>query len=1074
MKKFLLILICLCFTFSGKSQFLEWNSLLNEASSSTSLIGEAHFNHLNELVITGVFTGSLDLNPNPNITHSITSAGNQNSYIAKYDDDGEMLFGGHISGINDVIINAMDIDAAGNIYISGTFNNTADLNSGSGQALYTPVNPGSEDAFLVKYSNQGVFQWARQFVSNDYTRPSSLIIDHSGNIFIAGTFKGLCDFDPGSGTQNVNALDEDIFVLKLNSSGNYVNVIRIGTSTPIASLQEVSAIDRDAAGNIYLSGRFEGTVDFDPSAGNQFITSIGQNDFYLARYTNALQLAWVYGFGSSNQEGNIDHKVFGSEIWIAGDFEGSLNLDLKSGQHLVNSNGAKDVFFARYSLSANFELAESFGGSGNDIALSLDVFNPDSILITGQFEGSVDFNPSSTVSFLLSASSSKSLFFASYNSNGNLNAASKITGNNDISANKIRSDQEGNVYVGGQLKGSANFDFKGQSGSNYSGPASFIAKYDKCGDATINITTQDANCGIKDGRAEAVINGGTPPFRYFWTSGSTDSIADSLRAGLYYLTITDTLNCTYYANPVLINEIGGPVVSLIAKSDVSCYGGSNGAIVLGVSGGTSPYTFKWSNGSTAQNINGLSSGMYEVTVIDNDLCKSFLRINISEPKEIEIFPVVVKPSCNSSNGSVTAVVSGGNSPYSYSWLPSGSGNTLFNIPAGLYTVEVTDASNCTQSLSIPVSNDLAADVYLDSISDVSCSGGGGKIFVSVYGGNPSYSYLWNPGNLTTQDISGLQPGQYNLIVTDQSSCKSVFVANVGAKKPQSPEICIVDVDSVNGKAIVVWEKPSSRGIISHYNVYRETSTLNVFDLVEDSIEFSELSLYEDRIADTWTRPWSYKISLTDTCGIESEKSSSHTTIHTVITKNAQQEFNVLWSPYRGDFPVLQYTCYRYTDSSGTIDSLTTVPANIFTYTDKNSPSKGEDVYYFIKVIHPSGCTATDAQNRNSSRSNRGSISPPPDYLGLKNISFFQNEELRISPNPNPGSFSIELNVGTGESSQLEIYSMDGKLVYNRFFSTNQGFQSYSFNTGYLNAGLYLLSVKTGNKNYRGKIMIVNN
>lgn len=1037
------------------------------------MIEEGRFNHLNELVLTGVFTGSIDLNPNPNINHSITSAGNRNSYIALYDEDGEMLFGNHISGTNDVTINTMDIDAAGNIYVSGTFNNTVDLNPGSGQAFYTPVNPGSEDAYLAKYSKQGIFQWARQFVSSGYTRPSSMLVDQSGNLFVAGTFKGTCDFDPGSGTQNVNALDEDIFVLKLNSSGNYINAIRIGTSVPIASLQEVSSIDRDAAGNIYISGRFEGNVDFDPSAGSQFIASIGQNDFYLARYTNALQLSWVYGFGSSNQEGNLEHKILGNELWLTGDFEGSLDLDLKSGQQLVNSNGAKDVFFARYSLSANFEFAESFGGSGNDVAISLDAYNHDSILIAGQFEGSVDFNPSSTASFLLSASSSKCLFFASYNSNGNLNAASKITGNNDVSANKIRSDQEGNIYVGGQLKGSANFDFKGQVASNYSGPASFIAKYDRCGEAIVNITTQDASCGVKDGWAEAVINGGTSPFRYFWTSGSTDSIADSLRAGLYYLTIRDTLNCVYYADPVLINEIGGPLVTLTAKSDVTCYGGSNGAIVLSVSGGTSPYTYKWSNGSTTQNINGLSAGIYEVTVTDNDMCKSYLRVSITEAEEIEIFPVVVKPSCSSSNGSVTAVVSGGNSPYSYSWIPSGSGNTLFNISAGLYTVEVTDASNCKQSMAIPVSNDLAADVYLDSISDISCSGGGGKIYVSVYGGNPSYSYLWNPGNFTTQDISGLQPGQYNLIVTDQSSCKSVFVANVSAKKPQSPEICIVDVDSVNGKAVVVWEKPATKGIISHYNVYRETSTLNVFDLVEDSIDFSELSLYEDRIADTWTRPWSYKISLTDTCGIESEQSSSHTTIHTVITKNAQQEFNVLWSAYQGNFPVLQYTCYRYTDSSGTIDSLTTVPANIFTYTDKTSPSKGEDVYYFIKVVHPSGCTATDAQNRNSSRSNRGSISPPPDYLGLRTYSS-QNEELKISPNPSSGFFNIELDAGADGSSQLELYSMQGSLVYNKMFRTNNGLQNYSFNTGNLNEGLYLLSVKTEHKIYLGKIMIVKN
>ena len=1052
-----------------------WNQLLKEQSGAGfSYPEQTHISSGGDITIAGMFSVPVDFDPDANSTNilSLKPGSSQNVFFGRYGDEGELKWIKQLEGDDWMSIGGMDLDGNGNIYLTGPFDDVIDLNPSSAQALFTPPNPSSEDFFISKYTPLGAFVWARQISSTTHVWSEDLVIDNSGNIIVAGRTRGATDFDPGTGTSTINTPNDYVFIAKYNSSGSYTNAIAMGVS---GSQQELNDLEVDGSGNIYITGKFRGTVDFDPGPSTKNLTARGSDDFFMAKYNPNLQMQWAHQIGSGSGEGDrMILDIQGAQIIVSGSYRDTIDVDLQTGSTQLFSNGSFDIFFAQYDLSANLQSSASIGGSGEDFTQSMKIYNSDSIYFAGQFQGTVDFNPGAGTKNL-TAGSSQSLFFAAYDNNFGYNWASKISGSGDVWSASINNMGNNPVLFGRVVSGTANFnDAWPTSPANYTGPASFIAKYEKCGDLIITPSTNDADCGEKNGNASITVQGGTAPYTYQWTSGDTTDIADSLWSGTYYATVTDVKACSSVSDPIIINDTDGPIISVQTKVNVSCNGGGDGVIVITVAGGITPYSYKWSNGSINKNINALSAGIYELTVTDDDNCKSTDRIEITQPNPILVTPIASEPSCGVANGTLTAVASGGASPYSYNWTPGGSGGTQFNIAAGVYRVTVTDGNSCIYTQAIALSDDNAPDISLDNVVDASCGTGGGAINITVSGGIPGYLYAWTPGGYTTQDISGLQPGEYDLIVTDQATCKAAFVQEVKAVKPTAPEICIVDVDADNGNAQVVWEKPSSRGIIDSYNIYRETTTKDVFDLVEDSIDFGALSLFEDTHADTWTRPWSYKLSFTDTCGIISEQSTPHTTIHTVVTKNPQGDFNILWTRYKGNFPVNSYTCWRYTDSNSTAqaDSIATWTSNIHSYTDTKSPSSGSDVYYYMSVPHPNGCTPTEATTRKSARSNRGSLGPPNfgDTLGIDE-SIVSLAEYNVYPNPSNGAFTVNIETAISGIMQFQLKNVNGNTVYSEQKFVMAGSNSVNFDVKNVSMGFYLLQLDLNNERSFAKVII---
>jgi gliding motility-associated-like protein len=303
--------------------------------------------------------------------------------------------------------------------------------------------------------------------------------------------------------------------------------------------------------------------------------------------------------------------------------------------------------------------------------------------------------------------------------------------------------------------------------------------------------TSNVSCfGGNNGSISVVASGGTAPYSYQWNNGSSSQNLSGISAGTYSVTVTDNNGCTHSISGVVISQPEGSLSGSVSTSgNVSCFGGSNGSITLSVSGGTSPYYYLWSNGTTSQNLSGVSSGSYSVAVTDANNCSTSIEdIVITQPIGALTLNVnsVSNVSCfGGNNGNVTLNTTGGTSPYSYNWSNGSSSQNLSNVVAGSYSVTVTDANGCTDNSSaITVLQPPAAlNSNISSVTNVSCFGGvNGSINLSVTGGTSPYSYNWSNGS-TTQNLTGVNSGTYTVTITDSKGCST---ANSGISISQAP------------------------------------------------------------------------------------------------------------------------------------------------------------------------------------------------------------------------------------------------------------------------------------------------
>ncbi len=263
-------------------------------------------------------------------------------------------------------------------------------------------------------------------------------------------------------------------------------------------------------------------------------------------------------------------------------------------------------------------------------------------------------------------------------------------------------------------------------------------------------------------------NGGTTAYTYSWNNGATTKDISTLTTGTYTLTTTDKNACTVSAS----YSITQPTALLHTSSitDVLVYGGSNGAINISVNGGTSPYTYSWNSGSTAQDISSATAGNYSIVITDNKGCSVSSIYSISEPGNINISPTISNVLCNSgSNGSINISISGGQTPYTFSWSNGVTSKNTSALTAGSYSLAVTDQNGSTRSVSYTVSQPNAIG-QSGSIKNISCFGGNnGEIDATASGGTSPYNYSWNNG-ATTKNALSLTSGTYTLTITDFNSC----------------------------------------------------------------------------------------------------------------------------------------------------------------------------------------------------------------------------------------------------------------------------------------------------------------
>src|SRR6056300_553214 len=304
--------------------------------------------------------------------------------------------------------------------------------------------------------------------------------------------------------------------------------------------------------------------------------------------------------------------------------------------------------------------------------------------------------------------------------------------------------------------------------------------------ATISSSNATGN-GVSDGSATVTASGGTSPYTYSWntTPAQTGATATGLSAGSYTVTVTDEDNCTT-TQAVVITQLAQLTATGSVTNEVSCNGGTDGSASVSVSGGVSPYTYSWSDGtnvvSTASTASTLSAGSYTVTVTDANSNTASASVTVTQPTALSASITGTNVGCNgASTGSADLTVSGGTqgSGYTYSWSDGTSvvatTEDLTNVAAGSYTVTVTDANSCTATASVTITEPTALSASITG-TNVGCNGAStGSADLTVSGGTPGsgYTYSWSDGTsvvATTEDLTNVAAGSYTVTVTDANSC----------------------------------------------------------------------------------------------------------------------------------------------------------------------------------------------------------------------------------------------------------------------------------------------------------------
>ena len=288
--------------------------------------------------------------------------------------------------------------------------------------------------------------------------------------------------------------------------------------------------------------------------------------------------------------------------------------------------------------------------------------------------------------------------------------------------------------------------------------------------------------GEPNGSIAVSTSGGTFPYAFVWSNGTTMEDLPAAFAGTYILTATDANGCTDLLGPLQITEppmlIATPTVH-----DIPCFGATTGSIELAVSGGLPPYDFDWSTGATTQNIYVLDTGVYSVTIIDASGCARVLT-DIGLIDRGESFALQVNDdqpvTCHGQeNGKITVQVLNGTAPFQFAWSPPVGLHADVQIPTdqatglsgGNYFVTVTDAAGCvTVSEQIVIEEAPIIVLGVAGTANVLCKGDStGAIVMALSGGLPPFDFVWSNGASTLQTDS-LPAGTYTLTATDFLGC----------------------------------------------------------------------------------------------------------------------------------------------------------------------------------------------------------------------------------------------------------------------------------------------------------------
>ncbi len=397
---------------------------------------------------TGYFTGTVDFDPGFG-TFDLTSAGSNDIFVSKLDASGNLVWAGQMGGTGDDQGFSIAVDASGNVYTTGYCNGTADFDPGAGTMELSLS--GGQYGFISKLDTDGDFVWAKAMQIFSV----HVALDASANVHTTGEFIGTVDFDPGAGVANLtSASGGDIFISRLDTNGNHV----WARSFYGVNIDCGSSISFDSSSNLYTTGYFFGSVDFDPGAGTFSMSSAGGTDIYVLKLDPAGDFVWARRMGGSLGDYGTTVLTDGpGNIYTSGSFNGTADFDPGAVAYNLSSAGATDGYISKLDASGNFVWAIRVGGTGNDYFSSMAIDGSGNLNIAGDFNGTVDFDPGAGT-YNLSSQGGSDVFVARYDASGGLVWAKRMGGPSGDRGKSICISVPGNVHFAGDFHGTADFD----------------------------------------------------------------------------------------------------------------------------------------------------------------------------------------------------------------------------------------------------------------------------------------------------------------------------------------------------------------------------------------------------------------------------------------------------------------------------------------------------------------------------------------------------------------------------------------------------------------------------------------
>ena len=441
-KSTIFLLLILLTGFEVKSQSLEW--IFNTNTNPNDSITDLFVDGIGNSYITGTFNGTMDFDPGTGVTN-LTASGIE-TFIAKYDNAKNLIWVKQISNnSNSLKVNrsSIELNSAGEILVTGSFSEDTDFDPGSGTYILSSMM--DYDQYLLKLDNNGNFLWATSF-SNfygfGYEFASSIEIDENNDIYISGLWK-----DASSMVPDIN------YLLKYSINGNLLWNKTFSQNLNLINGDGIVSFEN----SLILFGSFNGTMDINPDAPIQNLTSAGNSDgIYIEIDTSG----FFYGggkIGGSSFDAIFDIAFDNlNNLYFTGFFNGNADLNPGAGISNLTSNGSTDIFIVKIDASRNFVYNKQIGGISEDYGYSIS-YKSGQLFLCGTFEGSVDFDPGTNTINMVSQNTTDA-FLLTLDTFAQFSDIRTFDGNAIVSQIKLETDGNNNIYISGSFFGSGDFD----------------------------------------------------------------------------------------------------------------------------------------------------------------------------------------------------------------------------------------------------------------------------------------------------------------------------------------------------------------------------------------------------------------------------------------------------------------------------------------------------------------------------------------------------------------------------------------------------------------------------------------